>query len=281
MKVGFLSMNTTAGPPVDELAQALVDRGFESLWFGEHSHIPFGSEQYYPGDPSILRTYASMLDPLLTGGVAASAAPTLHVGTAVALPLQRNFLVLAKELATLDVMTGGRFHFGIGVGWNRVELEDHTSISWSSRFAALEERVAAIRAVWSEPAAGFDGRFDSFSPCAVEPAPDSPKGVPIYAGLGGSSGLAHTARWADGWMPLDAGGDPAARFPAFHDALAAAGRSPAECPVSVVVMGDRSPTRIDAYRQLGVERVIIGGGLELGHDTLSYLDRWAGYLSSL
>jgi probable F420-dependent oxidoreductase len=277
MKVGFWSMNSHHGPKPGELGRALQDRGFESVWFGEHSHIPLSS-QHYANDPLMLIAYAHMFDPILSALEAATKAPNLNVGTAIALPLQHDLLSYAKQLATVDFLTAGRLHLGVGVGWNQPEFESHTNVPWRTRFAALEERVAALRAVWSAPEDGFQGVFDAFPPTMVEPRPVRASGVPVYAGVSGKLGLSHAARWADGWLPMDFGGNAQRRVERFRAEVAASGRDPEAVSITVLLMGDPPLERIELFRDLGVERIVLGGGVDYRESTWSQLDAWAAIL---
>lgn len=279
MKLGFWSMNTLASPAPETLGPALVDRGFESLWVGEHTHIPVESVGEYRGGGEMPREYAQMLDPFLTLLAAAIAAPELVIGTAVSLPLQRDLLAMAKQVATLDRMVSGRFRFGVGVGWNRRELANHRSIPWASRYRALEERVAALRKAWSEDVAAFDGRFERFTKSWVEPKPVDPRGPEVLLGVGGPVGIAHAARWADGWMPMELGrGDPRARVRRFRQQVEDGGRDPAEVSISVLFMVDPTEELIDAYREAGVQRVVLGGGRRVDGSPLGVLDAWSAFV---
>src|SRR5438270_6555277 len=140
-------MNTPEEVRPDRLARALEERGYESLWIGEHSHIPVSRRTPYPAGGELPDVYRRMMDPFVSLTVAAAATTRLRIGTGVALPLERDVLTLAKEVATIDVLSGGRFLFGVGVGWNVEELADHRDIPWDRRYVALRECIAALRAL--------------------------------------------------------------------------------------------------------------------------------------
>lgn len=286
MRLGFASMNTPEEVPVDVLARHLEERGFESLWVGEHSHIPVARRTPYPAGGDLPGPYRRMMDPYLALLVAAGATTRLVVGTGVALPLERDLLAMAKTVSTLDCFAGGRLELGVGVGWNEEELANHRPVPWAQRYRALEEAVMALKALWTEDEPEFHGEFYDFGPVWSDPKPLQRPHPPVLCGMSGRLGAAHAARWADGWMPMDiALGDLdaiARKLAKLGDALSAAGRAP--MPVTMVAFGDPAPATLEAYRDLGVARVVLGAGREGWGDsstTLAFIDRFAALVSQL
>src|SRR3954454_16491052 len=155
-------MNNPKDLRPDVLGRELEARGYDSLWIGEHSHIPVSRRTPYPAGGEMPSQYTRMMDPFLSLTVAAGATERLLLATGVALPLEHDLFALAKTVATLDHVSGGRLLFGVGVGWNEEELADHRPIPWSQRYRALAECVAALRAIWCDDEAEFHGEFYDF-----------------------------------------------------------------------------------------------------------------------
>jgi probable F420-dependent oxidoreductase len=282
VKLGFASMNTPEECAPDELARALESRGFDSLWVGEHSHIPVDRRTPYPVGGDLPASYLRMMDPYVSLAVAAAATSTLLVGTGVALPLERDVFALAKTVATLDRLSGGRFQMGIGVGWNEEELADHRPVPWPSRYRALAECVAALHALWGDDEAEFHGRFFDFGPVWSYPKPLQVPHPPVLCGMAGRLGTEHAVEWADAWMPMDiALGDVARKVGKFRAAAAAAGRN---LPITMFAWGDPTLDTLLEYRSLGVERVVLGPGRRSWEDpasTTGFLDRYAAHVPAL
>jgi probable F420-dependent oxidoreductase len=279
VRIGFSSMNTPDEPQPDRLGRELEDREFESLWYGEHSHIPVARLTPYPIGTEMPDQYRRMMDPFLSLLLAATGTDRLRLGTCVALPLEHDVLALAKTVATLDRHCGGRLLFGVGVGWNREELANHRPVPWSQRYRALAECVAALRALWGQADSEFHGEFYDFDPVWSLPKPLQQPSPPILCGTGGKTGTREAVAWADGWMPMDVAlGDVAAKIGKFRGAASEAGRDPATIPITIVTFGDPDLRTLAVYRDLGVERAIIGAGRAGWDDpstTLPCLDRYA------
>jgi probable F420-dependent oxidoreductase len=286
MELGFSSMNTPEDLPPAELAVALEDRGFESLWMGEHSHIPAERATPYPAGGEMPDMYRWMMDPFVSLTVAATATTRLRLGTSVALPLERDVFALAKTVATLDHVSGGRFELGVGVGWNEEELADHRpDIPWSHRYRALEECVGALRALWTEDEASYAGEFFAFERAWSFPKPLQQPHPPVLCGSSGPLGTRHAVTWGDVWAPVDVGlgRNLPKRVAEFRDAVAAAGR--AEVPITMVAFGDPTLETLAGYRDLGIDRVLLGSARAGWHDpassTLPFLDRYATMVDRL
>jgi probable F420-dependent oxidoreductase len=277
MELGFSTMNTPNDLRPDVLGRALEDRGYTSLFIGEHSHIPTSRETPYPAGGEMPDQYRRMMDPFLSLAMAASATSKLAVGTGVCLVLEHHVLDLAKQVATLDVLTGGRVLFGVGVGWNVEELTNHRpDISWGQRYQAAEECVSALRSCWTDDESSFDGKYFMFEPVWSFPKPAQRPHPPVLFGGAGRVGMAHTIKWADEWMPIDVSlGNVAKRIGQFRAATEAAGR---DIPVSIITFGDPSRQTLEHYSELGVARTIIGSsrtGWDDPSTTLPFLDHYA------
>ena len=284
MKLGFTTMNTPIGPTPSELGVALQERGFDSLWIGEHSHIPAARTTPYPGGGEMPELYRSMMNPFLSLLAAALAAPSLTVGTGVALPLEHDLFDLAKTIATLDVLTGGRVKVGVGVGWNQEELANTSSVPWSQRYRALGEAVAALRAMWTENESEFHGEFFDFDPVWSFPKPVQTPHPAVYMGAGGKLGTREALAWADGWMPMDVAlGNVAKKVARFRESAEAAGRDP-DMPITIVAFGHPTRDTLATYRDLGVERTVLGASRRNEEDptsALAFLDEYAPLTSEL
>jgi len=285
MRIGFSSMNNPADLAPDALARELEARGYESLWVGEHSHIPVSRRTPYPAGGEMPEQYKWMMDPFLALLLATTASESLIVGTGVALPLEHDLLDLAKTVATLDRLSGGRFLFGVGVGWNQEELANHRPVAWSQRYRALGECVAALRVLWCDAESEFHGEFYDFDPVWSFPKPLRQPHPPVLCGTGGRIGTREAVAWANGWMPMDVAlGNVAKKVARFREAAAEAGRDPDEIPVTLCTMGDPDLATLAGYRDIGIERVVIGAartGWDDPTTTLPCLDAYAAMIPEL
>lgn len=263
MHLGFSSMNTADDPAPDLLARTLEDAGFESLWYGEHSHIPVARKTAYPPGGELPEPYKKMMDPYVSLMAAAGATTRLKLGTGIALLLERELFSQAKTIATLDRLSNGRVVIGCGVGWNEEEFENVTSLPWKRRYLALKETVLAQRELFNESEPEFHGELIDFDPVWFEPKPMQAGGPPITFGAMGPLGVRHAAQWADGWMPVDvAMPNMAADIAAFRDQVKAFGRNPDDVEITLVVMSPVTGDLLKSYRDMGVHRCNIGVGME-------------------
>lgn len=284
MELGFFTMNTPEDVRPDVLARALEERGYDSLFLGEHSHIPASRRTPYPAGGELPVQYTKMMDPFVGLAMAAAVTTKLQLGFGVCLVLEHHVLDLAKAVATLDHLSGGRVLFGVGVGWNVEELANHRpDIPWSLRYRAGEECVEALRRCWTDEAAEHHGRFFDFDPVWVNPKPARPGGPPVLLGTGGRLGTEHTVRWGDEWMPMDVAlGNVPKKIARFREIAADAGRG--DIPISLVAFGDPSPETLHRYKELGVVRTVIGGSRRDMDDpstTLAFLDEYAPLIPDL
>jgi probable F420-dependent oxidoreductase len=265
-------------PPVD-LARAIEERGLHSLYVPEHTHIPTSRMTPPPtGDAELRAEYKRTLDPLVALAMCAAATERLVVGTGVCLVAQREPIVTAKAIATLDHMSGGRFVLGMGFGWNADELADH-GVSMADRRDVAREHVLAMRALWQNDVASFDGKHVQFPPTWSWPKPVRPGGPPVL--IGGAPGpkmFAHIAEYADGWIPIGGAGIRAA-LPDLHRACEAVGRDPAT--LQIVPFGTLPDAgKLDYYASIGVTEVVLrlpGGDADR---ILPILDEYAPLVGS-
>jgi probable F420-dependent oxidoreductase len=228
MKTGltFFPTDTSIGPA--DLAAAAEERGFESVWFAEHSHIPVSPATPgppEPGQPGLPGEYYATLDPFVALSVAAAATSTLKLATGICLVPQRDVFQTAKQVASLDLVSGGRFLFGVGGGWNQPEVEDHGTVH-AQRFAVMRERIEAMVKLWTEERAEYHGKHVDFGPCFAWPKPLQQPHPPIHVGGAGLRAIRRAVRYGDGWVPLMSTGDddPVALLPTLREQLEAAGR---------------------------------------------------------
>ncbi len=282
MRFGYLAVNDAGGIRPDVLARELEQRGFDSVWMPEHSHIPTSRETPYPGGGDLPDGYWQMMDPFVSLMAAASATTTLTLCTGICLVLEHDLLDLAVTVATLDVLSAGRVVLGVGVGWNAEELRNHRpDLPFAQRYSAMRERVAALRSIWTEDEPHLDGRWERFSPSWVYPKPQQ-RPVPIALGNAGPTGIRHAASYADMWCPIDAsllntGGRPDVDggVQMFRELAAEAGRDPAQIPITMFAWNVPNPDRLAHYAALGVERVVLpppSMSTVDATETLRYLD---------
>lgn len=274
MKIGLVMFPSDRAISPDGLAQAAEERGFEMLLFPEHTHIPVSRLSPYPAGGDLPDYYARTLDPFVALTAAAAATSRLRIGTGVCLVAQRDPLILAKEVASLDRLSGGRFVFGVGYGWNREEMADH-GVRFAERRLLLREKVLAMQRLWTEEKASFEGEYVSFPPTWLWPKPLQDPWPPII--VGGAAGpitFAHVAELASGWMPIAGRGRPLEdAIPMLHRILAERGRNPAD--IEVTIFGVRPGAEIERYEDLGVHRVLLMVPPEGRDSVLQALDRYA------
>ena len=285
MHLAFSSMNNPTDPHPAELAQALEDRGFESLWYGEHSHIPCARKTPYPPGGDMPTPYRNMMDPYLSLMTAANATRTLKLGTGIALLMERDIFSQAKTIATLDHLSDGRLMIGTGVGWNEEEFSNVSPHPFNKRYAVLRETVAATRALWREEEAEYHGEYIDFEPVWANPKPRQPGGPPIYLGAMGPLGIQHAARWADGWYPVDVGlPDVAAALDSFRQLVAGQGRDPDAVAINLQIMDTANLDKLKVYRDLGIERATVGVSMDIWDQpqaVMPMIDRFAELIPEL
>jgi probable F420-dependent oxidoreductase len=274
MHLGVFSYNVAYGARPDELARAAEERGFESFWVGEHTHIPAARQTPYPGGEPLPKPYYHMADPFVSLMAAAAATRTIKLGTGICLVVEHDPIVLAKSVATLDWLSGGRVLFGIGGGWNREEMEHHGT-PFAGRWRVLRERVLAIKALWTEEEASFHGEFVNFDRAISFPKPVQRPHPPILFGGATDRGRARVVDYCDGWIPIDVLLDdlPAA-IADLRRKAEAAGRRPDDLSVSVFAFKPPTPDAVKRMEDMGVARVTLVAPRRLD-DALPFLDRMA------
>jgi len=239
-----------------ELARAAEDGGFESLFVTEHTHIPASRESPWPGGAELPKEYAHTLDPFVALATAAAVTTTLKVGTGVCLIAQHDPIVLAKVVASLDHVSGGRFLFGVGAGWNREEMRHHGTEP-GQRFAIMRERIEAMRAIWSQDEASYAGEHVRFERIWSWPKPVQQPGPPVLIGGSGPKVLERVLAYGDGWTPIARQtGDLQAiadRIAELRERASAADRG--RIPVTLYG-GSTNPETLDRFDVMGVDRIL-------------------------
>lgn len=270
MQIGITMFATDRSIGAPELARAAEERGFSSLFLPEHTHIPTSRGTPWPGGGELPDEYRRSVDPLVALAAAATVTTRIRLGTGICLVAQREPIVTAKAVATLDVVSGGRFTFGIGYGWNREEMEDH-GVDPRRRRDVVREKVLAMEALWRDEAASFHGDHVSLDESWSWPKPvQTPRPPVMIGGAAGPTLFAHVAEYADGWIPIGGAGVREA-LPRLHRAVEEAGRDPAE--VRIVPFGtvpDRG--KLDYYEEIGITEVVANVPSGPAADVLPALD---------
>jgi len=279
MKIGAAMFFTDYSMSPGELAVALEERGFDSLWAPEHSHIPLARTASYPGGGALPREYYEVMDPFVTLTAAATATKKLLVGTGICLVVQRDPIQTAKAVATIDHISGGRFLFGVGNGWNQDEIENHGTV-FASRHKLARERIEAMKAIWTEAQPSYAGEFVNFTPMETGPKPLQKPHPPIIVGGAFPWGAKRAVRYGDAWMPHRVRkhyADVGALIPQFRQLVAEAGRREEDLPITIWgVKEDRDALLAD--RDLGVARVVLSLASAKRDEILPELDRWAALI---
>jgi probable F420-dependent oxidoreductase len=258
MKYAVMSFQTDFSVRPDELATAVEDRGLESLWFPDHSHIPASRRTPHPQGIELPRDYWHLLDPFACVNAAAAVTKKLKLGTGVLLVCERDPISMAKEVATADFLSRGRFLFGVGGGWNLEEMENHGT-NPKTRWRLVRERVEAMKEIWTKEAAEYHGEMVRFDPIWAEPKPVQKPHPPILLGAHGPKARQRVVDYCDGWMPIPGlnGEDIAAGAADLRERAKRAGRDPRSISITVFWAPTERAT-IDSWERAGVERVIFG-----------------------
>lgn len=267
MKFGISTFITDQGIGPAALGRAVEDRNFDSVFIAEHTHIPVERRSPYPGGGELPDIYYRTLDPFVALSVAAAVTERLLLGTGVALVAQRDPIITAKEVASLDHVSGGRAVLGVGVGWNREEMQNHGTDP-TTRGQLVNERLLALRELWTKDKAEFHGEFVDFGPVYSWPKPVQRPHPPIYVG-GGRGAFPRVAEFGDAWLANSV--PPQELGPQIEELRAMAGR---EVPVTVYGAAD-DPAAIEGYTRLDVERVLLYLPTKPEKETLDQLDRLA------
>jgi probable F420-dependent oxidoreductase len=280
MHFGLMMFSTDYAIRPDELARAAEERGFESLWLPEHTHIPASRRSPWPGGPELPKEYWHTYDPFVALSTAAAVTKKLKVATGICLIIERDPIVTAKEVASLDFLSNGRFIFGIGGGWNAEEMEHHGTV-FKTRWKKMREQIAAMKKIWSEDEPEFHGEFVNFDKLWSWPKPVQKPHPPILLGGHSPQMLKRVVDYCDGWMPI---GARAARFEQdlaeLRRLAEERGRDPET--VSVTIFGaPADEERVRRYQELGVERVAFGLPSADKDAVLPMMDRYAEFMRKL
>ena len=265
MDIGVLTFVTEEGIGPAELGEALEQRGFSSMFLAEHSHIPVNAKTPYPGGGPIPRKYYRTLDPFVALTAAAVATEKLLVGTGIALIPQRDPIHTAKEVASLDLVSRGRFVFGVGVGWFREEIANH-GVDPAVRGRVVDERLDAIIKIWADEKAEFHGEFVNFDPIYSWPKPVQKPYPPLYLG-GGPAGFKRIARLNAGWIAMTPTAQVLSRQVEKLRAVA-----DHDVPVINSHLGESTAKELEGYLPLGLEQVLVELPTEPRDQTLRRLD---------
>ncbi len=281
MEIGVLNFVTDYSMRPAELAVALEERGFESLWVPEHTHIPASRRSPWPGGPDLPREYWHSMDPFVALGAAAAVTTNLKLGTGICLIVERDPIITAKEIATLDMLSNGRFLFGIGGGWNAEEMENHGT-NYRRRWRLLRERILAMKAIWTEEEAEFHGEYVNFDRIWSYPKPVQQPHPPIFMGGDGATTFDRVVEFCDGWMPIARGagqeGVLAEKIVLLRQQAEAAGRDPSSIPVSLCVFGPPREDIVPRMADAGVDRLIFFLPSEERDTLLPILDQYAEFI---
>ena len=277
MRLGVTLFATDRSIAPAQLAREVEARGFASLYFPEHTHIPVSRRTPAPtGDAELAEEYRRTLDPFVALAAAAAVTSRIRLGTGICLIAQRDPIVTAKAVATLDHLSGGRFTFGVGYGWNVEEMESH-GVDPRTRRARAREHLQAMERLWADDEASYQGTFVHLEPSWSWPKPvQRPRPTVLVGGAPGAALFEHIAAAADGWIPIGGAG-VAAALPELHRAMREAGRDPAG--VQVVQFGvhpDRE--KLDHYASLGATEVVLRLPSGPAEVVLPVLDRYAAFL---
>ena len=277
MKIGVTIHSTDLSISPVELAREAEQRGFYSLYVPEHTHIPTSRRTPPPtGDEVLAEEYKRSLDPYVALGAASAVTSRIRLGTGIALVAQHDAITFAKELATLDLLSGGRLVLGIGYGWNREEMESH-GIDVKRRRALVREKMLAMQELWSKEVAEFRGEFVGFDASWQWPKPvQQPRPRVLIGGAPGPKLFQHVAEYADGWIPIGGGGVREA-LPELRRAVEERGRDPeALHVVPMGVLPDRR--KLDYYASIGVTEAVLRLPSAPRDQVLPVLDEFSRHL---
>ena len=279
MKFGASMFFTDYSMTPAALARAVEDRGFDILWAPEHSHIPLSRKTPFVMGGDLPKRYYDTMDPFVTLTAAAMATTTLKIGTGVCLIAQRDPIQTAKLVASIDTVSGGRFLFGIGNGWNQDELEDH-GVRFADRHKVARERVEAMKSIWTKSKAEYHGEFVNFDPMMTWPKCVQKPHVPVIVGGAFPYSARRAIRYGEGWIP-QAGrggtGEIADMIPEFRKMATEAGRDPQSIEITVW-FPKQDPELMKRYEDLGVSRVVFNLDSEKADKVLPVIDSLAGLM---
>src|SRR6266853_4264509 len=279
MDIGAAMFFTDYSMGAGELAQALEARGFESVWAPEHSHVPLSRKSPFPSGGELPKQYGDVMDPFVTLSAAAAVTKTIKLGTGVCLIIQRDTIQTAKSVASLDQVSGGRFLFGIGGGWNAEEMEDHGTV-YTTRFQKMREQIEAMKVIWTQDVAEYHGEIVDFPPMIARPKPVQKPHPPVIIGGAFRHAARRAIRYGDGLLPqgpAQGSGSPEDYMPRLRQMAEEAGRDPQSLPVTIGGAPE-DPELLRRYQALGVARVTVRLPAAKEDEIMPILDRWAALI---
>ena len=278
MQIGVFIFATDYAIRMDELAPELEQRGFESLFLPEHTHIPTQQKSAYPGGGELRKEYWHTHDSFVALAYAAAATKTLKIATGICLLPQHDTFSTAKAVASLDQMSQGRMIFGIGGGWNAEEMANH-GVQYEMRFKLLRERVLAIKELWTQEEASYHGEFIDFDPVWAWPKPEQKPHPPVLLGGNTDHTLRRVVEFCDGWLPANwPGFDAVEGISRLRRIAEGAGRDPEDISVTLF-RGEPDKARLDDYAKAGLTRVLLGLPSADRDTVLKQLDEYSPLLA--
>jgi probable F420-dependent oxidoreductase len=274
MDVGVSIFFTDYSITPAELGVALEERGFDSVWAAEHSHIPVPRRTR--ADSELEKKYYDVMDPFVTLTAAACATKALKIATGITLVIQRDTIQTAKLVASIDQISGGRFIFGIGGGWNQEEIENHGTV-FATRMQKMREQIEAMKEIWTKSKPEYHGDIVEFDTIMTWPKPLQKPHPPVILGGAFPWAARRAIRYGDGWYPNAASGEPEDYIPAFHKMAQEAGRDPKSLSLRLGGAPDDAD-KLKRFRELGVDAVNVTLPSDKRDQILPVLDRWAGHI---
>lgn len=280
MKLGTVIFPTEYSIRPDDFARACEERGFESIWFPEHTHIPSSRKTPYPAGGELPKEYSHTYDPFVALMAAAAVTKTIKLATGICLVIERDPIVTAKEVASLDLLSNGRFLFGIGGGWNVEEMENH-GMPFGTRWKLLRERIEAMKEIWTKDEAEYHGELVSFDPIWSWPKPQQKPHPPIILGSASKMGIKRVVEYCDGWIPIGlAVRDMPAAIADLHAQAKAKGRDPQSIEVSLF-WAPPDADGLKRYQDMGVARGVLALPPVGKDEALKMLDGMAGLVDQV
>jgi len=280
MKLGVAIFPTDYTIRPDDFGRACEERGFESIWFPEHTHIPTSRKTPYPAGGELPKEYSHTHDPFVALMAAAAVTKTIKLATGICLVIERDPIVTAKEVASLDLLSNGRFLFGIGGGWNVEEMENH-GMPFGTRWKLLRERIEAMKEIWTKDEAEYHGELVSFDPIWSWPKPQQKPHPPIILGSASKMGIKRVVDYCDGWIPIGlAVSDMPGAIKDLHTQAKAKGRDPQSIEISLFW----APPDVDQlkyYADMGIARGVMALPSAPKDEVLKMLDGMAGLVGKV
>lgn len=277
MKLGVTMFATDYAMRPDDLARECEARGFESIWFPEHTHIPASRKSPWPGGGELPKEYWHTHDLFVAMMAAAAVTKTIKIGSGICLVIERDPILMAKEVASVDALSNGRLLFGIGGGWNAEEMEHHGT-PFKKRWKVLRERIEAMKEIWTKEEAEYHGEFVNFDKIWSYPKPAQQPNPPILLGTMSAKGIDRVVRYCNGWIPV---GVTPKTLPAAQQDLKTlaekAGRKASDFPISIFGAPGKEDT-LKQFQDLGVDRVVVFLPSAGAEKVLPMLDQYATLL---